>query len=180
MLTLADRTLIKTLDFIAQGKLAPLDPITEFDAVDVKHAFRHLQGGEHIGKIILNLPEDDSVLEATAQAQPLTFRGDAAYFLPGGAGGLGRSLAIWLVERGARHLVFLSRSVGVSDDSLRLAAELESMGATATMVGGSVNDVDDVKKAVAASPAPIKGVFQMAMVQRVSLILPPPDASWLY
>jgi len=167
MLTRRIRTLIKTLDFITQGKLAPLDPITEFDAVDVKHAFRHLQGGEHIGKIILNLPQDDSVLEAVAEVQPVSFRKDAAYFIPGGVGGLGRSLAIWLIERGAKHLVFLSRSAGISNDSRHLAAELESMGATATMVSGTINDVDDVKKAIAASPSPIRGVFQMAMVQRV-------------
>lgn len=32
------------------------------------------------------------------------------YFLPGGFGGLGRSIASWMVEHGARNLVFTSRS----------------------------------------------------------------------
>jgi hypothetical protein len=171
MLMTGHRTLQQTLAFIAEGKLKPITPITQFDAVDVKHAFRHLQGGDHIGKLILNMPDDHDTLMPVMDYHPMTFRHDVAYFLVGGVGGLGRSLAIWLIERGARHLVFLSRSAGVSQESLHLAVELESMGCSVTMVSGSVNEMGDIKKASSASPLPIKGVFQLAMVQRVGYLL---------
>jgi len=87
--------------------------------------------------------------------------------LSGGIGGLGRALATWMVERGARHLIFLSRSAGVSEESKSLSDELESMGCSITMVKGGVDNIEDVKKAIEASFRPIKGVFQLAMVQRV-------------
>lgn len=84
-------------------------------------------------------------------------------------GSLGRSLATWKVERGARNLVFLERGAGLSEESKSMSDDLESMGSSITMISGSVNNIEDVKKAVAASSMPIKGAFQFAMVQRVCI-----------
>jgi hypothetical protein len=82
-------------------------------------------------------------------------------------GGLGRSAATWLVERGAKQLVFLSRSAGVSTESKAISGELESMGCMVTMVRGSVNNIGDVKAAIGASTGLLNGVFHLAMVQKV-------------
>lgn len=166
-----DSVLQRTLDFYRQGLLRPIQPITQFAAVDVKHAFRHLQTGEHIGKLIVNMPTDSSELQSSLNIQPIQFQPDAAYLLVGGLGGLGRSLATWMVERGARNLVFLSRSAGLSEESKSMSHELESMGSSITMISGSVDNIGDVERAVAASGVPIKGVFQLAMVQRVCIHL---------
>ena len=117
----------------------------------------------------MNMPTDSSELQSSLSIQPIQFQPDAAYLLVGGLGGLGRSLATWMVERGARNLLFLSRSAGVSKESKSMSEELESMGASITMVGGSVDNIQDVNRAVAASTIPIKGVFQLAMLQRVSV-----------
>jgi len=156
------------LEFYEQSLIKPIHPITQFAAADVKHAFRQLQAGEHIGKLVVNMPTDSNELESSLSAQRIQFRPGAAYLLVGGTGGLGRSLATWMVERGARNLVFLSRSAGLSEESNSLSKELESMGCSITMIGGSVDNIDDVKRAVAASDVPIKGVFQLAMVQRAT------------
>ncbi|MGA4838168.1 beta-ketoacyl reductase [Streptomyces sp. G45] len=43
-------------------------------------------------------------------AFPLTLRGDATYLVTGGAGALGRVVAQFLVDRGARHLVLMGRT----------------------------------------------------------------------
>ena len=151
--------------------LRPIQPVTQFAAVDVKRAFRHLQTGEHIGKLIVNIPTDSSELQSLLNIQPIRFQPDAAYLLVGGLGGLGRSLATWMVERGARNLVFLSRRAGLTKESKSMSDELESMGSSITMISGSVDNIEDVKRAVAASSIPIKGVFQLAMVQRVRIYL---------
>jgi hypothetical protein len=148
--------------------LKPIQPITPFAAVDVKRAFRHLQAGEHIGKLIVNMPNDSSELESSLDIQPIRFKPDAAYLLVGGLGGLGRSLATWMIERGARNLVFLSRSAGISEESKTISKELECMGSSITMVRGSVDNIEDVKRAIETSSTPIKGVFHLAMIQRVS------------
>ena len=45
-----------------------------------------------------------------ASAFRLRFQADATYLIAGGAGGLGRTVARWMVERGARHLVLAGRA----------------------------------------------------------------------
>ncbi|EXK26726.1 hypothetical protein FOMG_16673 [Fusarium oxysporum f. sp. melonis 26406] len=162
----------RTLDFCRQGKLRALKPITAFDASNVKQSFRYLQAGSHIGKVILNMPENISTLEAKSLAQPIEFDPSASYLLVGGFGGLGRALAVWLAERGAKSLVFLTRS-GVAGNTV--STELEFMGCTVTAVKGSVNEIGDVKEAIGKAPSQIRGVFHLAMVQRDSPLL---DMKW--
>ncbi|KAM0223013.1 hypothetical protein ACHAQD_003744 [Fusarium lateritium] len=162
----------RTLEFWKQGKLRALEPVMTFPAAEIKHAFRHLQGGNHIGKVVLNLPDDVSALEATATTWNIRLDPCASYLLVGGFGGLGRVLAVWLAERGAKSLVFLSRS---DMAGCALSTELESMGCTVTTVSGSVNRIDDVKEAIKMAPKPTRGVFHLAMVQRDSPLL---DMKW--
>ncbi len=44
------------------------------------------------------------------KAQRYELRGDGAYIVTGGLGGLGLETAAWLIDRGARHLVLLGRT----------------------------------------------------------------------
>ncbi|KAF5703239.1 polyketide synthase [Fusarium globosum] len=155
----------RTLEFFRQGKLRPLRPITPFPASDAKKAFRYLQDGQHIGKVVLEMPIDSSEPEAKVATQTIQFNPLASYFLVGGLGGLGRALAVWLVERGAKHLVFLSRS-GMTDYDGKFSVELEALGCNAIVVKGSVNNLKDVEDAISKAPYPFKGVFHLAMVQR--------------
>jgi len=55
------------------------------------------------------------------------------------------SFNICLVKRGVRNLVFLSRSAGRSEESDSLANELESMGSSLKIIGGSVDNIQDVR-----------------------------------
>lgn len=90
--------------------------------------------------------------------------GSASYLLVGGLGGLGRSVAVWMVQHGARHLMFLSRSAGTTDRDGLFVEELQSMGCEVHLVRGNVTDAADVARAVAASPRPLRGIIQMTMV----------------
>lgn len=99
------------------------------------------------------------------------FNPTAAYVLVGCLGGLGRSLAVWMVERGARHLVFLSRTGAGTVESTSVIEELTSMGSNPTTIRCDVTDHDALKSAVdqISSQYPIKGVVHAAMVEGVSL-----------
>lgn len=90
-------------------------PLTIFDATEVGQAFRHMQKGIHIGKILVKMPEDPGTFPTASEQVQVSFRPDSYYLLVGGMGGLGRSVASWMVLNGARKLIFLSRSAGVSD-----------------------------------------------------------------
>jgi NAD(P)-dependent dehydrogenase (short-subunit alcohol dehydrogenase family) len=100
-----------------------------------------------------------------------TFDPNAAYLLVGCLGGLGRSLAAWMVERGARHLVFLSRSGTDKPETATIVDELVAAGANPEVIRCDVADkralVSVVDKLSAARQ--LKGVIHAAMVEGVSL-----------
>lgn len=99
------------------------------------------------------------------QQDPFTAKFDpnASYLLVGCLGGLGRSFSNWAVSRGARHLVYLSRSGAVSSEAQDFLAGLAEKGVDAKVVKGDVTSLTDVEAAVAAAPSPIKGVVQGAL-----------------
>ncbi|KAH4115563.1 hypothetical protein HBI55_203610 [Parastagonospora nodorum] len=100
---------------------------------------------------------------STFSAASPEFRPDVSYLLIGGLGGLGRAVSTWMVEKGARSLVYLSRSAG-SEATKAFLGELESQGCAATVVAGSVSKREDVASAVQLAPMPVAGVMQMSMV----------------
>jgi KR domain/Zinc-binding dehydrogenase len=161
------RTLATFLDYYKQGHLRPIPEVHLFKVEELEQAFRYLQNGSHIGKIVITGLDALESVPAKRAASPLQFDPNASYLLTGGMGGLGRSMATWLVERGARSLTFLSRTAGASDESKDFIKELESMGCAVAAVSGAADKLEDVKAAVAACTAPVKGVFHLAMVLRV-------------
>ncbi|KAJ4419139.1 Type I Iterative PKS [Gnomoniopsis sp. IMI 355080] len=104
--------------------------------------------------------------EGTIPSSPSTsmFKGDASYLLVGGFGGLGRSIATWMVEHGARNLIILARSATHADNE-NIIKELEGYpGCTVTAVSGDVGKYEDVVRAIKSAPAPIAGVMQLSLV----------------
>jgi NADPH:quinone reductase-like Zn-dependent oxidoreductase/SAM-dependent methyltransferase/NAD(P)-dependent dehydrogenase (short-subunit alcohol dehydrogenase family) len=168
------RVLHQFNEYYEKGLLRPIQ-IKHYPSTDLVSAFRHLQHGSHIGKVVVNMTGAEAQLKAKPSAKPLEFDPEATYLLTGGLGGLGKSMSTWMIEHGARSLTFLSRSAGVSEDSRQAIRELESMGAEVLAVAGGVENIKDVESAVIASNRPIKGVFHLAMVLRDS---PMVDMTW--
>ncbi|KAF6792038.1 Lovastatin nonaketide synthase 2 [Colletotrichum sojae] len=137
------------------------------DDLDADHDFAILDGKVHIPRMSwwgFSDPIVDNAIPASATAP--VFREDAAYLLVGGMGGLGRSVATWMIEHGARDLVFLSRSAA-SNQYDDFVSELESYpGATITRVSGDVSKQEDVIAAIRQSPKPVAGVLQLSLVLR--------------
>lgn len=158
------------VQMFSDGCVVPI-PMAIFEASDISSGFRHLQKGDHIGKAVVRIPENSSDIPSTSHAKPLQFDADASYLLTGGLGGLGRSIASWLVERGARNLIFLSRTAGKGDHDVSFFAELKSMGCETITVAGKVDDKDAVNAVIEKAMRPIKGVFHLAMVLRDAPIL---------
>ncbi|KAI8933464.1 hypothetical protein NX059_009202 [Plenodomus lindquistii] len=162
------------LQHIEHKKLSPL-PKNVFAATDIALAFRHLGQRDHIGKAVVSVDVTALHEVSTAAPQPAKFRSDASYLLTGGIGGLGRSIATWMVEHGARHLTILSRSAGRSSTSDALCQELEAMGCAVVTIAGKADSPVDVQRAIDQSPVPVRGVLHLAMVLRDSPFV---DMSW--
>lgn len=108
---------------IANGIIQPL-PTTVFPAHEIEQAFRHLIGGKHIGKVLIqvrNDPESKFTMPVKALKQ-VYFKPELSYIIPGGLGGFGMELADWMAIRGAKNIV-LSSSRGIKKDyqSYRIA-----------------------------------------------------------
>ncbi|KAH9986166.1 KR domain-containing protein [Xylariaceae sp. FL0662B] len=161
--------------WIREGKLAGPVISSTYRAAQVQDAFRHMQMAKHIGKIVVAMPDDpqdldielpDSAVVVTSKPAPV-FRPDRTYLLVGGLGGLGRALATWMVENGARSLVFLSRSAKEGSATDGFVEELRSQGCQVLLVTGSVTSKATVERAVtnnATAAKPIAGVINLSMV----------------
>lgn len=123
-----------------QGVIAPL-PFRSFPPRAVAQAFRTMQQARHTGKLVLDLqslPSPNASLPRNDGA--FCPSPDATCLVTGGTSGFGLSAARWLVERGARHLVLLSRS-GLG--SAKAAAQVEHMRELGAVVRVAQADVAD-------------------------------------
>ncbi|KAM4056688.1 KR domain-containing protein [Hirsutella rhossiliensis] len=102
--------------------------------------------------------------------ETLTFNSNGTYLLIGCLGGLGRSLTTWMISRGARNFIFLSRSGADKPEAAALIRDLEGISQSQTyklslqVARGDVSKREDVAAAISLATTPIKGVIQAAMV----------------
>jgi acyl transferase domain-containing protein/SAM-dependent methyltransferase len=87
-------------------------------------------------------PRAAATVAADADAARASVRGDATYLVTGGLGGLGLATARWLVERGARHLVLVSRR---AHDGSAAVGELCGAGAVVEVCAGDVADLSSLR-----------------------------------
>ncbi|KAH8422376.1 uncharacterized protein LDX57_000132 [Aspergillus melleus] len=150
--------------YIEEGLIETIEPIRKFPASQAEEAFRHMQGGKHIGKVLVQMPASLSDLPQATKADPPRFSPDAAYILTGGLGGIGRFVCRWMADNGARELVCLSRTSPSSNGDF--VSEMEAQGCQLTLVQGNVAIEDEVRVALKSCKKPLKGVLHMAMVLR--------------
>jgi acyl transferase domain-containing protein/NADPH:quinone reductase-like Zn-dependent oxidoreductase/NAD(P)-dependent dehydrogenase (short-subunit alcohol dehydrogenase family)/acyl carrier protein len=153
------------------GELDPL-PRRLFSIAQVTDAFRLMAQSRHIGKLVLT-PEATVEIALPADAHAVPLRSDATYLIAGGLGGLGLSVARWLVEEGARHLVLVGRS-GASDEAVAIIAELEAMGARVVPERADVAvqaDVARVLARIAGEMPPLRGIIHAAGVLADATVL---------
>jgi acyl transferase domain-containing protein/NAD(P)-dependent dehydrogenase (short-subunit alcohol dehydrogenase family) len=91
----------------ANATLTPLHH-TVFSLHEAANAFRYMAQARHIGKIVMAIPDTDGH-RASPTPPPWTPSTEGTYVITGGLGALGLTVARWLVEEGARHLVLVGR-----------------------------------------------------------------------
>jgi myxalamid-type polyketide synthase MxaB len=139
------------------GTFAPL-PVKIFPAQRASAAFGHLAHARNIGKVVLRFgsPEDPR--------GPV--RPDRSYWITGGLGALGLSVAERLVALGARQLVLSSRRPPDAHASA-IIESLQSKGATVRVEAMDVADpsaVTAVAQRIARELAPLGGIVHAAGV----------------
>lgn len=168
----AAQLLTKVFNLFNLGVLKVVSPVTTFDYSDIEAAFRQMQNNQHTGKIVLK-PSAASVIPVLPHdMHPLELNPDATYVLVGGLGGLGRGLAAFLADHGARHMAFFSRTADIPPAAQKMLEQLTEREVEAKVYVCDITVADALKKTVeqlAIEMPPIKGVIQGAMVLRDGL-----------
>jgi len=105
--------------------------------------------------------------------QSCRFSPDGTYLITGGLGGLGLLFARWMVERGARHLILMSRSVPSKDAQKALEA-LEKRGAKLIIAQADVSRYGDIAQVLDKSREslpPLRGILHCAGVVEDGVLL---------
>ena len=152
------------MDYYDQGFIKPITPCIEFPADKIEDTFRYMQKGQHIGKLVVAMPNKPFTLPVMPGRSKLRLRPDRAYLFVGGLGGLGRAVATWLVENGAKHIVFFSRSAGNIPENDPYLCELRTQRCFVQTISGSVYSTSDLNRSLEAIRSPIGGVLQASMV----------------
>ncbi|KAE8402996.1 hypothetical protein BDV37DRAFT_294863 [Aspergillus pseudonomiae] len=173
--------LTEILALLVEGKLQPPSPIATYGVGEMEKAFRLMQGGKHHGKLVIEMRRDDPVMTMLNPKPNSFFDPNATYVISGGLGGLGQNAVNWLVSRGARNLLLLSRSGGDNPEGRELFDQLHSQGVKALAPACDVSDAQSLRKALDACQShmpPIKGCIQGAMVLHDVLYEDMPYAAW--
>jgi NADPH:quinone reductase-like Zn-dependent oxidoreductase/malonyl CoA-acyl carrier protein transacylase/SAM-dependent methyltransferase len=166
----------RVIDLFNQGVLKPPTPVHLIPASDVQSAFRSMQSGKVVGKIVV---VNDASTTVTAKAQPIAgakIGSQGSYIITGGTGGLGRTLTRWLIEMGAKFVVLVSRSGGDQSSGSDLSALISWASTNGAKVFVAACDVseatelDSLLKTLASNDFPDpSGVIHGAMVLQVSI-----------
>ncbi len=187
---LSRNLLREAVRYFEEDELEPL-PFETFPISKAVDAFRHMAQAKHIGKVIVTLDEDEIRVVPKAE-EPVTISPDGTYIVTGGLGGLGLTVARWLIEQGAQHLVLVGRN-GPSDAIREVLQELEESGARVVVAAADVAREGQVAKIldeVRREGLPLRGVVHAAgvlddgiLIQQTrerfeSVMTPKVDGAW--
>ncbi|XP_029673475.1 fatty acid synthase-like [Formica exsecta] len=158
---------------IENGVVRPL-PTKVFREEYLEQGFKFMATGKHIGKILLKIRDEEqqkNVLPIlkTMSAIPRTYmNSEKSYVLIGGLGGFGLELVNWMIARGARFIILVSRTgIRTGYQAFRVRHWRESgikiiiSTADITTLSGAERLIDESNRL-----APVGGIFNLAAVLR--------------
>jgi polyketide synthase 5 len=150
---------------VGDGQLPPAEH-TNYPLADAATAIRVMSAAQHTGKLLLEVPQTGHSAVAVAPEQVPVFRGDGAYIITGGLGGLGLFLAEKMVTAGCGRIVLTSRSQPTRK-ALETIELIRSMGADVVVLCGDIAEPGTAAQVVTAATAtglPVRGVLHAAAV----------------
>ncbi|KAI1820376.1 hypothetical protein F4861DRAFT_533744 [Xylaria intraflava] len=173
------------MKYLREGKIRPLQPTAVFPATRISAAFAEFANPHRVGKVVVSFdPESSSSISAIPVQREhngaIKFKADGTYVLIGCLGGLGRCLARFMVDRGARNLTFLGRSGADKKEAAAMIDSLRARGCTVHVVRGDVSNKEDVAKAVSVAGVPVYGMVQGSMALEDKLFSKLDLPGWQY
>ncbi|XP_039306266.1 fatty acid synthase-like [Solenopsis invicta] len=162
---------------IENGAVRPLQS-TVFLEQQLEQGFRFMATGKHIGKVLLKIRDEEpkkrvSPTPKTVAAIPRTYMNpEKSYVLVGGLGGFGLELANWMISRGAKFIVLVSRSGIRTGYQALCVRRWRENGIKIVICTEDVTTLLGAQRLIQKSNqmAPIGGIFNLAAVLRDALI----------
>ena len=155
-------------------------PLVLFDFRDFQNAFEVTKTGPGIS--VLDHGESLNIQGSLLRYIPTDnlFRSDGAYVILGGLGGLGRYLMNWMVKKGARYLVTISRSGLDSMDAGPTVTAIRKLGAEIQVYKADACNADAVSRAMmkVRKERPIRGCLNMVLVLDNSPFMTMKGSQW--
>ncbi|XXH05413.1 hypothetical protein Hte_011839 [Hypoxylon texense] len=164
---LTSELLKATIGLLHEGAVQHPGPLHTYPVSKAEQAFRYLQGGKNIGRIILNVDPFDVVPQLLVERRSWTFDANASYVIAGGSGGLGRAIMKWMADRGAKHFIVPSRSGSSKPVVAQVISELTKRGVNVVAPKCDVSSTESLAKVLeecSRTMPPVKGCINAAMV----------------
>ncbi|KAI1340369.1 hypothetical protein F5Y15DRAFT_423306 [Xylariaceae sp. FL0016] len=177
---LTAKLLKDTVNLLGKGAQHPM-PLHVYPVSKAEQAFRYLQSGKNIGRIVIGIDREDVVPKRVLERKSWRFDKNATYVVAGGLGGLGRAIMQWMADRGAKHILALSRSGPVSSKAANTIRELKDNGVDVFAPKCDVSSssaLATVLEDCATRLPPIKGCINAAMVLQDAVFENMTHAQW--
>ncbi|KAH7070080.1 hypothetical protein FB567DRAFT_598626 [Paraphoma chrysanthemicola] len=149
------------------GNIACPHPRHLYPVSAMEDAFRFLQSGKNIGRIVINNTPDEVVPKFLAVRPHWSFDPCASYMIAGGLGGIGRAVCRYMARRGVKNLILPSRSGTKEKAAMDLVTELRTEGVNVVAPVCDVASLEAFSELLAnctETMPPIKGCINAAMV----------------
>ncbi|XXX76159.1 type I polyketide synthase [Sorangium sp. So ce134] len=120
----------------------------------------------YVARLVRGALDRGDATDAKRGLAPAGVRADGGYLITGGLGGLGLSLARWLVEQGARHLALVGRR-GPGREAQQAIRAMEEAGARVLVESADVSRRDEAEQLFGRLEQrlpPLRGIVHAAAV----------------
>jgi NADPH:quinone reductase-like Zn-dependent oxidoreductase len=157
------QTGVHIMDLVRKRHIKPLHIGATFPFTETVEAFRYMQHGKHMGKVVKS---KTIALPYRPAGHALCLRSDDSYLIAGDLKGLYGSIAVYLARNGAKSIVVICRSGYEDARSQKIIYDCQCLGCRVNLLKGDITSLDDVRNAFNTVSLPVIGVIQGAMVLR--------------
>lgn len=155
---------------IDKNEIIPLNIDRIYDYTKLDEAIRYMGGGNHVGKIVIQMPNECGIAPKNINHQ---FNTTGTHLITGGMGGFGMELGEWLITRGASKVLLMGRT---NITSLYQKRKFTKYNERLVYVQGDITNETDVARIFAEHQ--IKGVWHLAMKLNDQLYNNMTETSW--
>ncbi|KAL7030367.1 hypothetical protein ACKWTF_006628 [Chironomus riparius] len=154
---------------LRSGIIKPLNA-TVFDANKIEDAFRFMTSGQHMGKVLLKIRqnENDKSSLPLVVLKRVYFDANESVIISGGLGGFGVELTEWLISRGCKKIVLSSsRGLRNADQALKIKF-WEALDVSITVSTSNIATEQGCIALInqAMEKGPVGAIFNLAAVLR--------------